>query len=154
MTVVDASVLVDALVVAGPEGDDARDVLRGVTVLHVPSIFPAEATSAVRALHARGNVSLEIARGALAKIKTVRTSQYPFEPFLDRVWELRDNLSVYDGWYVALAESLDTGLVTADRRLADAPGPRCPVTTVAQYVRDSMVPPAQRRRRQGDEYTR
>ena len=63
MTVVDASVLVDALVVAGPDGDGARDVLREVTLLHVPSIFPAEATSAVRALHARGDVSLEIARG-------------------------------------------------------------------------------------------
>lgn len=148
MTVIDASVLVDALVVAGPEGDDARDVLRAVTQLHVPSIFSAEATSAVRALHARGDVSPEIARGALAKIKTVRASQYPFEPFLDRVWELRDNLSVYDGWYVALAESLDTGLVTADRRLADAPGPRCPVSTVAQYVRDPAAP-AQHSREQG-----
>ncbi|MGH3908558.1 MAG: type II toxin-antitoxin system VapC family toxin [Pseudonocardiaceae bacterium] len=152
MTVVDASVLVDALVVAGAEGDGARGVLREVTVLHVPSIFAAEATSAVRALHSRGNVSLEVARGALVKIKTVRTVQYPFEPFLDRVWELRDNLSVHDGWYVALAESLDTGLVTADRRLADAPGPRCVVTTVAQYVRDPGVPPVQRTREHGRSY--
>jgi predicted nucleic acid-binding protein len=145
-------VLVDALVVAGPEGDGAREALRETSVLHVPSIFAAEVTAAVRALHARGNVSLEIARGALVKIKTVRALQYPFEPFLDRVWELRDNLSVYDAWYVALAESLDTDLVTADRRLADAPGPHCPVTTVARYVRDPAVPPAQRTRQHSDEH--
>jgi len=62
------------------------------------------------------------------------------------VWELRDNLSVYDGWYVALAESLETVLVTADRRLAEAPGPRCTVITVERYVRDPPTPPAQRTR--------
>ncbi|MGH3941667.1 MAG: FitA-like ribbon-helix-helix domain-containing protein [Pseudonocardiaceae bacterium] len=36
----------------------------------------------------------------------------------------RDNLTVCNGWYVALAESLDTSLVTADRRLTQASGPR------------------------------
>ena len=141
MTVFDASVLVDALVVAGPAGDDARAALRDCSLLHVPSIFTAEATSAVRALHAQGDLSPGRARGALARIKTVAAWQYPFEPFLDRVWELRDNLTVYDAWYVALAESLDTVLVTADRRLAEAPGPRCPVRTVERFVRDLAAPP-------------
>ena len=86
----------------------------------------AKATSAIRSMHARGQVSLGLARGAVSKIKVLQTVQYPFEPFVERVWELRDNLSVYDSWYAALAESLDTTLVTADRRLAHAAGPRCP----------------------------
>ena len=85
-------------------------------------------------MHARGQVSLGLARGATSKIKVLQTVQYPFEPFVERVWELRDNLSVYDSWYVALAESLDTTLVTADRRLAHAAGPRCPVVAVSQYT--------------------
>lgn len=146
MTVFDASVLVDALVVAGPAGDDAREVLRERSLLHVPSIFTAEATSAIRSMLARGDVSPGLARGAVSKIKVVQTVQYPFEPFLDRVWELRDNLTVYDGWYVALAESLDTNLVTADRRLAHASGPRCPVVEVARFVAGSAGPPAPRSR--------
>ncbi|MBV9140381.1 MAG: type II toxin-antitoxin system VapC family toxin [Pseudonocardiales bacterium] len=146
MTVFDASVLVDALVVAGPAGNDAREVLRDRSLLHVPSIFAAEATSAIRAMQARGEVSTGQARGAVSKIKTMRTVQYPFEPFLDRVWELRDNLTVYDGWYVALAESLDTSLVTADRRLAQASGPRCSVMDVARFAARSPGPPAQRSR--------
>lgn len=146
MTVFDASVLVDALLVAGPAGDHAREALRDCSTLHVPSIFAAEVTSAVRAMHARGQVSLGPARGAVTKIKAVRTVQYPFEPFLNRVWELRDNLSVYDGWYVALAESLDTSLVTADRRLAEAPGPRCPVLDVARFAVTPPGPPVQRSR--------
>lgn len=146
MTVFDASVLVDALVVAGRAGDDARSVLRDRSLLHVPSIFAAEATSAIRSMQARGDVSSGLARGAVSKIKVVQTVQYPFEPFLDRVWELRDNLSVYDGWYVALAESLDTSLVTADRRLARASGPRCPVMEVARLAAGSLGPPEQRSR--------
>jgi len=35
------------------------------------------------------------------------------------------NVTVYDAAYVALAELLDAVLLTADARLADAPGPRC-----------------------------
>ena len=46
---------------------------------------------------------------------------------LDRCWELRQNLTVYDAAYVALAELLDLVLVTGDLRLSKAPGLRCQV---------------------------
>jgi predicted nucleic acid-binding protein len=137
LTIFDASVLVDALVVAGPRGDDARDALHDQDVLRVPSIFGAEAASAVRALHSRGEISAGRARAVLAGIREVRTVQYAFEPLLERVWELRHNLTVYDGCYVALAETLGTILVTADVRLAEAPGPRCPVVEVAAFASSS-----------------
>ncbi len=137
MTVFDASVLVDALVVAGPRGDDARDVLHDRDVLRVPSIFGAEAASAVRSMHARGEINVGRARAALAGIRKVRTVQYVFEPLLERVWELRHNLTVYDGWYVALAETLGTSLVTADIRHTEAPGPHCPVIEVAAFASSS-----------------
>jgi predicted nucleic acid-binding protein len=51
-------------------------------------------------------------------------------PLLDRVWELRDAVSAYDAMYLALAESLECALVTADARLGRAAGVRCPVTVV------------------------
>ncbi len=44
---------------------------------------------------------------------------------MERCWELRDNVTVYDAVYVALAELLDAPLVTADGKLANAPGTRC-----------------------------
>jgi predicted nucleic acid-binding protein len=44
-----------------------------------------------------------------------------------RAWELRENLTLYDAWYVALAELLDARLATLDTRLARAPGPACKV---------------------------
>jgi predicted nucleic acid-binding protein len=48
-------------------------------------------------------------------------------PLLTRCWELRENVSVYDAAYVALAEALDVVLLTADARLVRAPGIRCRV---------------------------
>jgi len=45
---------------------------------------------------------------------------YPSRPLLDRAWALRDNVTVYDALYIALAEALEAVLVTADRALARA----------------------------------
>ena len=131
MSVTDASVFVDALVGVGVHGELARAYLRGVSVLEVPAIFGAEATSAVRMLVLRGELNSIRAAAAIEQVRTVRTLQFPFEPFSRRVWELRSNLTVYDGWYVALAEWLGTELVTADQRLVNAAGPRCPIRHLA-----------------------
>ena len=131
MAVFDASILVNALISVGQPGELARAELRGAAVLAVPAIFGAEAVSALRSLVKRGELSLARSAAAVAQVKQARTSQYPFEPFSERAWQLRDSLSVYDAWYVALAEWLDTSLVTADRGLANAHGPRCPVRHVA-----------------------
>ncbi len=130
MSVLDASVLVDALVNAGRPGEQARVELRDRTVLEVPAIFAAEVASALRGLVLRGDLSPTRAATALEQVRTTRTISYPFEPFIGRVWELRENLTVYDAWYVALAEWLGTELVTADERLANDDGPRCPVRHV------------------------
>ncbi len=122
--------LVDALVVIGPAGEAARAALADRETLHVPTIFPAEVTSAVRGLCARQELDPGRARGALAQLAVLRTVEYPFGPFLDRVWELRASVTVYDAWYVALAESLDCQLITADSGLARADGARCPIIDV------------------------
>lgn len=130
MTVYDSSVYIDALVATGAPGTAARAALRDRTVLEVPAIFPAEAVSALRALVSRAELSPIRAATALEQVRTTRTIQYPFEPFAKRAWELKDNLTVYDAWYVALAEWLETDLITADDRLVGAIGPRCPVRHV------------------------
>lgn len=129
MPVIDASVYIDALVSVGEDGEVARSLLRDRTVLEVPAIFGAEASSALRALVAAGELSPIRATAALEQVRTVRAVRYPFEPFTDRIWELRDNLTVYDAWYVALAEWLGTDLVTSDAKVRRAPGLRCVVHT-------------------------
>ncbi|MBC7373820.1 MAG: type II toxin-antitoxin system VapC family toxin [Frankiales bacterium] len=134
MRVLDASVVVDALVVSGVQGDLARLVLATESVLHVPAVFLAEVSSALRAMVHRGDVDPGAARTALDQVAGLSRDDYPLDPFLPRVWELRANVTVYDGWYVALAESMDVPLVTADSRLLRAAGPHCPVLTPEQAV--------------------
>ena len=127
MRVLDASVVIDAMAVAGPVGDRARRLVSGESWLHLPSMAGAEITSALRSMALRGVLSAGDARVAAVRASRLRARRYPFEPFLARAWDLRENVTVYDAWYVALAESLDAHLVTADDRLRRADGPRCPV---------------------------
>ena len=56
--------------------------------------------------------------------------RFPLVGLVARIWALRDNASAYDAAYFALAEALDCPLLTADARLAAAPGPSCPITVV------------------------
>jgi predicted nucleic acid-binding protein len=55
----------------------------------------------------------------------LRAEFFPYQLCAARVWKLRENLTCYDGWYVAVAELLDAPLVTLDGRLANSPRPRC-----------------------------
>ncbi|MFG2300193.1 PIN domain-containing protein [Actinacidiphila glaucinigra] len=55
----------------------------------------------------------------------------PGYALLDRVWELRADLSAYDASYVALAEHLKCALVTGDARIERAKAARCPVDVIA-----------------------
>ena len=51
----------------------------------------------------------------------------PHGPLIERCWELRANLTMYDATYVALAELIDAPLLTADATLAATPGPACAI---------------------------
>ena len=65
---------------------------------------------------------------AHADLLALRVELFPYEPFGKRVWDLRTNVTAYDGWYVALAEMLGARLATLDSRLTRAKGPRCAFT--------------------------
>ena len=67
------------------------------------------------------------AAGAHKGLLRLEMDLFPFAPFAERVWELRSNLTSYDAWYVALAEALDCPLVTLDRKLSRAIGPKCEI---------------------------
>lgn len=67
---------------------------------------------------------------ALDDLAELPMQRYPVLPLLRRGYELRANITAYDATYVALAEYLDSVLLTADARLAAAPGVRCGVIIV------------------------
>lgn len=130
MIVVDASVLVAALADDGDDGDGARARLRGERSV-APHLVDLEVASAWRRLVAGGELDSRRADLALADLAAFRMERVGHLRFLPRCWELRANLTPYDAVYVALAESLAVTLLTADARLADAPGPRCPIEVLA-----------------------
>ena len=134
MRVLDASVVIDALAVTGPAGTVARSLLAAEAPLHVPALLRAEVCNGLCAMVRRGTVSPLIATALAVRAGELHARSYPFEPFLRRAWELRDNVTTYDAWYVALAERLDAALVTTDERLQRATGPRCRVITPEQAL--------------------
>jgi len=95
--------------------------------LHAPHLLSVEVAQVLRRLAASGSLSARRAREAVDDLVALDMARYDHEPFLARMWELRDNLTAYDASYVALAEALDATLVTLDERLANAPGHRAQV---------------------------
>lgn len=126
MIVVDASVLVVALADDGGDGDAARARLRNEP-LAAPELIDLEVGSVLRRQLAAGAIDERRARLAISDLVEIPMMRAPHRPLLPRCWELRDNLTIYDAAYVALAEELEWLLLTADARLAQAVGPRCQV---------------------------
>lgn len=121
----DASAVVLGLTSDG----DARRRLAADAVA-CPHLVDAEVAHALRSQLQRGVVPAAVAQRLLHVWQRLGIQRLPQHGLLGRVWELRDNLSAYDACYVALAEALEVDLVTADARLAGAPGPRCTVVVV------------------------
>ena len=122
--VVDASAVVALLVDGGRDGAWAAQALTGHHLV-APHLMPVEAANILRRAAARADVSADVAALAHADLLALGIDLYPYEPFAPRVWELRENLTAYDAWYVALAEALGADLATLDVALSRAPGPRC-----------------------------
>jgi predicted nucleic acid-binding protein len=126
LIVVDASVVAEALAGSSERSLKALRRIAGEAAL-APHFLDLEVTSALRGLVHRGELGESMARSGLRHLAALPVARVPHGPLLARCWELRDNLTVYDSAYVALAEATGATLLTSDRRLAQAPGIRCKV---------------------------
>lgn len=130
MLVVDASVLAAALVDDGADGDRSRARLSGLS-LAAPELIALEVSSVVRGLVRAGKIDQRRAELALVDLHDLPIELASPRPLIARCWELRDNLTIYDAAYVALAELLAVSLLTADARIAKAPGINCDVEVLS-----------------------
>lgn len=126
--VIDSGLVAAALVDSGPAGTWA-DQLLATDDLAAPHLMPVEVANVLRRATMSGEISADTASIAHADLLSLRVELFSYEPFATRVWELRDNVTAYDGWYVALAESLGARLATLDLRLSRAAGLRCEFAT-------------------------
>lgn len=125
MTVVDASIVVRLL--QNRHGDAAlRERFGQDRRVHAPALIDAEVASAIRGLLLTSKPAIQVgvarADEMLDDFGELPLVRYPMQPYQRRVLALRDNLSVYDAFYVALAESLEMPLLTDDRKYARAAG--------------------------------
>jgi predicted nucleic acid-binding protein len=127
--VIDASVLAVALLDDGHDGDVVRHRLRGEQ-LAAPALIDLEVVSVWRGLARGGHLDARRVGLALDDLRDVPLQRVEHTPFLARCWELRDNLTIYDAAYVALAEALEAPLLTGDRRLSRSTGPRCSIEVI------------------------
>jgi predicted nucleic acid-binding protein len=125
MVVIDTSLLVDALLVAGP----ARVRLASDN-LQAPELIDAELLSVLRRLVLADKLQEGDGLQALATADRLGLRRHQMRSLWPRAWELRSNLSAYDALYGALAEQLNAPLLTADARFARAAGLRCLVEVV------------------------
>ena len=126
MVVVDASVIVSALVDVGREGQWAEAAVAD-GILIGPELILVEASNILRRLEQAGEISQQEATNAYGDLLQLDMELFPFAPFAERVWALRSNLTSYDAWYVALAEEFNCPLITLDKRLSRANGPKCEI---------------------------
>lgn len=131
MIVIDASVLANALGDDDADGRTARDELRAAGALVAPDLVDVETVSVLRKRWLARTVSDERFRTAVADLERLDLERVPTLRMVRRAFELRANVTAYDATYLALAEALGCELLTADRRLAGAPGTRCVVRVLS-----------------------
>ncbi len=132
MIVLDASVVVDLLLGIQPHAraitarvrDEAPD-------LAAPHLMDAEVGQVLRRFVLAGRVDGTRAELALEDLAALPLVRYPHARLLPRALELRDNATVYDALYLALAEGLGAPLLTRDAALGEVPGVRARVEVIA-----------------------
>jgi predicted nucleic acid-binding protein len=122
--VIDASVFVAALVDAGSEGQWAESLIASEVIV-APELVMVETSNILRRLERAKVISSLDAKLAYRDFMRLEIQLFPFSPFAERIWNLRNNITSYDAWYVALAEMLDCSLATLDQKLIRANGARC-----------------------------
>ncbi len=130
LAVVDASVLVAFYAADDPRRGAVAARLALGDALFAPAHLDAEIVSALRGLSRPSPALQRAVPGALRHLAGFPIRRMPLAPLLQRIWELRDNLSAYDAAYVALAERLAGPVITCDAKLARASGLRCTIDLV------------------------
>ena len=122
MIVLDTSAAVDWLLQTPAGQRIEQRIYARKDTLHTLYLLDVEFAQVLRRLVREGTLARKRAEEAIEDLIAVRVTRYAPVLLLNRIWQLRRNLSAYDAAYVALAEALKAPLITRDQRIAAAPG--------------------------------
>ena len=129
MLVVDASCLYEVIAATSMAGTVSQRL--AVDTDHAaPQVIDVEVMGVIRAHALAGRLDDTAAHQAVIDLRDWPGERFGHRGLLARAWELRHSVRGWDAFYVALAEALDSPLVTLDARLSRAPGPRCDIEVV------------------------
>jgi predicted nucleic acid-binding protein len=114
--VVDSSALVEVLIRSW-RGEACKAAIAGAQIV-APDLIHPETVSALRGHERGGLLTPRRAREACVDLVSMPIRRVPMVGLIDATWELRQAVSVYDAFYVALAQRLGCPLVTGDLKLA------------------------------------
>jgi predicted nucleic acid-binding protein len=122
LIVLDASAVLEVLLRSQVGLEIEKRIFSHRESLFAPHLLDLEVAQVVRRYCAFGEIDSERGKEAIEDLKNLPINRYQHDIFLNRVWELRHNMTAYDAVYVALAETLHAPLLTRDAHLASAPG--------------------------------
>ena len=129
--VLDASVVVELVLVTRTAAEIRRRLASPAISLHSPELVDLEVLNVIRRHVQANRVAPDRATAAVRSLSQLDLQRHRHGPMLRRIWDRRSNLTAYDAAYVALAEILYGPLLTTDRRLARSPNLRIPVEVYA-----------------------
>ncbi len=130
MIVLDASAVIELLLVTPTGVRVGHRISPPRESLHAPHLLDVEVAQVLRRYLFTGALTQRRSEEALQDLMDMDVARYSHVELLPRVWHLRRNVTAYDALYLALAEALDTPLLTCDRRLARSTGHRARVELV------------------------
>lgn len=127
MIVIDASAVIELLLETDTGERVRAKISRRGESLHAPHLIDLEVAQVLRRFEMVRAMTPARALEALKDMDNVVLLRYSHDILLERIWQLRGNLSTYDAAYIALAEALEAPLLTCDRTLGATRGHRARV---------------------------
>jgi predicted nucleic acid-binding protein len=131
MLVVDTSAMVHVLL-RRPANPRLLDRIASDEIC-APHLIDLEFLHTLRRHVRRNAITLDQAADSRRDFAAMPLIRYAHSGIVNRIWELRDNLTAYDAAYIALAETIGCTLVTSDAKLSKASGHLAAVEVYPQH---------------------
>jgi predicted nucleic acid-binding protein len=128
--VLDASAVVELLMRTVIGNRVESRIYSNADTLHAPHLIDIEVAQVIRRFAGRREIAPDRGALMLQYFRDLLIIRHPHSHLLQRIWNLRHNLTAYDATYVALAETLDAPLLTCDRKIARATNHRATIELI------------------------